>query len=117
MRGCTLRHCVPPNFEIVKSLPQQKNVENHIALRYSCCCLCHLIDSNIRSRSMKFIAAKAYIFTPVVSLSFEHHAGDRTILLSSAPNLRENILEMDRGLSPLFHFHQSHRRTCSSTAV
>ncbi|GFX51613.1 hypothetical protein TNCV_5013171 [Trichonephila clavipes] len=55
-----------------------------------CCCLCHLIDSDITSKSTKFIAAKGYIFTPVVSLSFEHYAGDSTIWLGSIPIWREN---------------------------
>ncbi|GFU69879.1 uncharacterized protein TNCV_112981 [Trichonephila clavipes] len=38
------------------------------------------------------IAAESQIFTPVVSLSFEHHAGDRTISLGSTPILRKNTL-------------------------
>ncbi|GFW07257.1 hypothetical protein TNCV_3694501 [Trichonephila clavipes] len=51
-----------------------------------------IIDSNIRSRSTKFITAKGKIFKPVVSLNFEHHAGDGTILLGPTPILGKNTL-------------------------
>ncbi|GFS95113.1 uncharacterized protein TNCV_2704681 [Trichonephila clavipes] len=61
-----------------------------------CCYLCRLIQSNIRSRPTKFIVDIE--ITPVVSLSFEHHAGDSTILLGSTQILRENNLEVVRGL-------------------
>ncbi|GFX28463.1 uncharacterized protein TNCV_1152721 [Trichonephila clavipes] len=46
---------------------------------------------------MKFIVVKGYIFTPLVSLSFEHHAGDSTILLGFTPILRENTLGCGQG--------------------
>ncbi|GFU47042.1 hypothetical protein TNCV_2616171 [Trichonephila clavipes] len=55
--------------------------------------------------------------TAVVSYSFEHHICDKTIWFGSTPILRENTLEMVRSLSPLFPFHQSHERTCGSTAI
>ncbi|GFV91029.1 hypothetical protein TNCV_1249111 [Trichonephila clavipes] len=42
------------------------------------------------------------ILTPAVNLSFEHPAGDSTILL---------------GLPPLFPFHLPHERTCDSMAI
>ncbi|GFU14633.1 cytochrome P450 2J5 [Trichonephila clavipes] len=51
--------------------------------------------------------------TPVVSRSFEHDTGDSTIWLGSTPILRENTLEVVRGLPPLFPCHQPHERTCS----
>ncbi|GFU85059.1 hypothetical protein TNCV_1553221 [Trichonephila clavipes] len=50
--------------------------------------------------------------TPVVSLSFEHHAGDSTIWLGSNP-----ILRVVRGIPPVFPFHQPHEWTCGSTAI
>ncbi|GFW32046.1 hypothetical protein TNCV_2600721 [Trichonephila clavipes] len=64
---------------------------------------------------MKFIASKGLVFTPVVSLSFEHHASDTTIFLGFTPVLTENILGVVRGLPPLFPFHQPHER--DSTAI
>ncbi|GFT33696.1 hypothetical protein TNCV_4382241 [Trichonephila clavipes] len=54
---------------------------------------------------------------PVVSCSFEHHAGDRTFWLGSKPVLRENTLGVVRGLPPLFPFCQPHERTGGSTAI
>ncbi|GFV67967.1 transposable element Tcb1 transposase [Trichonephila clavipes] len=44
---------------------------------------------NIKSRFTKFIAVRCKNFTSVVNLSFEYHAGDRTILLGSSPIFRE----------------------------
>ncbi|GFV22619.1 hypothetical protein TNCV_2078101 [Trichonephila clavipes] len=44
--------------------------------------------------------------TPIVSRSFEHHTGDKTILLGFTAILREIILEVVRSLPPLFLFHQ-----------
>ncbi|GFW57604.1 hypothetical protein TNCV_2925231 [Trichonephila clavipes] len=55
--------------------------------------------------------------TPAVSCSFEHHAGDSMIWLGYSLILRENILEMVRELSSLFHFKQPHERTVGSTAI
>ncbi|GFY27513.1 hypothetical protein TNCV_2071331 [Trichonephila clavipes] len=55
--------------------------------------------------------------TPVVSRSFEHHAGDSTIWFRSSPIMRENILKMVRALSPPLPFHQPHERTCGSTTI
>ncbi|GFT19179.1 hypothetical protein TNCV_303101 [Trichonephila clavipes] len=54
---------------------------------------------------------------PVVSRSFEHHACDRTILLSFTPIWTENTLGVFRGLSPLFPFQQPHERACGSTVI
>ncbi|GFX17811.1 uncharacterized protein TNCV_2292601 [Trichonephila clavipes] len=42
---------------------------------------------------------RARIFTSVVSLSFEHHAGDSTILLGSTPNLEGEIPGSGQGPS------------------
>ncbi|GFV13912.1 hypothetical protein TNCV_523891 [Trichonephila clavipes] len=44
------------------------------------------------------------------SRSFEHYTGDSTIWLDSTPILRENTLEMVRGLPPLFAFHYPQER-------
>ncbi|GFW46043.1 hypothetical protein TNCV_3276611 [Trichonephila clavipes] len=55
--------------------------------------------------------------TPVVSSSFEHHAGDRALWIGSTPILREDTLGVIRDLPHLFPFHQPHERTCGSTAV
>ncbi|GFU42925.1 b-cell receptor CD22 [Trichonephila clavipes] len=54
--------------------------------------------------------------TPVVSRCFEQHTGDSTSWLGSTPILKGNLLEVDKGLPPLFPFHQPHERTCGSTA-
>ncbi|GFV32633.1 hypothetical protein TNCV_441251 [Trichonephila clavipes] len=62
--------------------------------------------SNIRSRPTKFIAANGCIFTPGISISFEHHADGNAILLDSTPILRKNILWVVMGLPPHFSFHQ-----------
>ncbi|GFY21704.1 hypothetical protein TNCV_1168481 [Trichonephila clavipes] len=56
------------------------------------------------------------LVTHVVSRSFEHHTGDRTIYLGFTPMLREKTLEVVRTFPPLF-LHQPHERTCSSTAI
>ncbi|GFX29606.1 hypothetical protein TNCV_4776781 [Trichonephila clavipes] len=53
-----------------------------------------------RSRPMKFIRARGHL-TPVVSRSFEHHAGDSTKWFGSTPNLRKHILGVVRYLPPL----------------
>ncbi|GFT83247.1 hypothetical protein TNCV_547301 [Trichonephila clavipes] len=50
------------------------------------------MNSNIRSKPTEFIAAWGWILMPVVSRRLEHYAGNSTILLSSTPILRENIL-------------------------
>ncbi|GFT39394.1 hypothetical protein TNCV_2422961 [Trichonephila clavipes] len=76
----------------------------------TCCYFCHLIDSNIRSRHAKFIAAKDYIFTPVVNRSFEPQAGDSMILLDSTEISREHTWWVVRGLPPIFPFHQPYER-------
>ncbi|GFT25950.1 hypothetical protein TNCV_2807891 [Trichonephila clavipes] len=47
--------------------------------------------------------------TPVVSRSFEYHAGDSTFWLGFTPILRENTLGVGRRLPPLFPFHQPKR--------
>ncbi|GFW82770.1 hypothetical protein TNCV_3493401 [Trichonephila clavipes] len=59
---------------------------------------------------------RGWIFTPLVSHSFEHHAGGSTIWLGSIPTLRENTLGLVRDPPPLFSFHQPQERTCGSTA-
>ncbi|GFU06034.1 hypothetical protein TNCV_3395521 [Trichonephila clavipes] len=79
--------------------------------------ICHQIDSNIGSRSTKFLAAKGKIFTLAVIFSFEHNAGGSTIWLGSTPILRENTLGVAKSLPPLWPFHQPHERTCGSTAI
>ncbi|GFU48961.1 hypothetical protein TNCV_3209451 [Trichonephila clavipes] len=60
---------------------------------------------------------RARIFTLVVSLSFEHHAGGSMILVGSTLFYREKTLGVARGLQPLFPFLQPHERTCGSTAI
>ncbi|GFV14488.1 hypothetical protein TNCV_166151 [Trichonephila clavipes] len=53
----------------------------------------------------------------VVSPSFEHNTGDSSIWLDFTPVLKENTLEVVRGLTPLHTFHQLHERTCGLTAI
>ncbi|GFX70066.1 hypothetical protein TNCV_4615041 [Trichonephila clavipes] len=48
---------------------------------------------------------RARIFTPVVSLSFEHYTGDSTILFGSTLNLKRENPGGGQGLSPFFPFH------------
>ncbi|GFW60561.1 hypothetical protein TNCV_569081 [Trichonephila clavipes] len=44
---------------------------------------------------------------PVVSCSFDYHAGDSTIWLGFTSILRENTWKMARDLPPLLSYHQT----------
>ncbi|GFW44900.1 hypothetical protein TNCV_4512141 [Trichonephila clavipes] len=54
---------------------------------------------------------------PLVIRSFQHHAGDSTLRLSSSTILREKVSRMVRGLPSIFSFHQPHERTNALTAI
>ncbi|GFS75657.1 hypothetical protein TNCV_3424201 [Trichonephila clavipes] len=55
--------------------------------------------------------------TPIVTHSFEHHTGERTIWIGSTPYFGEEHVRGVHGLPPLFHFHHPHERTCDLTAI
>ncbi|GFV43687.1 hypothetical protein TNCV_880131 [Trichonephila clavipes] len=57
------------------------------------------------------------LYTLVVSLSFEHHASDSTILLGFTPIFKENTLGVVTGLPTLLPFHQRHEKTCGSMVI
>ncbi|GFV80196.1 hypothetical protein TNCV_1477581 [Trichonephila clavipes] len=57
----------------------------------------------------KFIMRGAS-YTPVISRSFAHHAGDNTIWLSSPTIEKGKTLGVVRDIPPLFHFHQPHEK-------
>ncbi|GFX71591.1 hypothetical protein TNCV_2695791 [Trichonephila clavipes] len=71
--------------------------------------LCHLIDSNIGSRSTKFIAVKGFLRLSL-ALSLSTMQVIVRFLLGSTPVLRKNALGVARGLPPLFPFHQPYVR-------
>ncbi|GFT85402.1 transposable element Tcb2 transposase [Trichonephila clavipes] len=62
------------------------------------------------NRPRKFIAASGYIFTPAVSLSFEHHAGDSTIFLGSILTPPTPSTHLTRGLAARRLFPVPRRR-------
>ncbi|GFV47071.1 hypothetical protein TNCV_2699651 [Trichonephila clavipes] len=73
------------------------------------CYLCHI-------RSRKFNAAKGQIFTPVVSLSFEHHAGDYGFAWFH-PNYDGEYPGDGQGPPTSLSLLPASRETCSSTAI
>ncbi|GFW44748.1 hypothetical protein TNCV_4482931 [Trichonephila clavipes] len=55
--------------------------------------------------------------TPFISRSFKRYPGVNMFWLESTPILRENTVEVVRGLQPLFTLHQPQGRSFGSTAI